>query len=154
MAELGIAASIISVIQLTGTVTQYLVSVKGASRDRQKIYNELSSITSILFVLKDQADEAEHDGSWDTTLRALDMPKGPLEQFQKALETLAAKLAPVDGLKKLHKSLMWPFQEKEIKDILSTIERQKALFSLARQNDHLYVSRHLFKYVYRVALPA
>lgn len=53
MAELGIAASIISVIQLTGTVTQYLVSVKGASKDRREIYNELSSITSMLFVLKD-----------------------------------------------------------------------------------------------------
>lgn len=82
------------------------------------------------------------------------MPNGPLEQFKAALETLAAKLAPADGLKKLRKSLMWPFQEKEIKDILSTIERQKALFGLARQNDHLYVCRHLFICVYWVALRA
>lgn len=151
MAELGIAASIIAVIQMTGTVTQHLASVKGATKDRQNILNELSTVTGILFVLKDQADEAEHDGSWDTTLRALNMPNGPLEQFKAALETLTTKLAPVDGLKKIRKALIWPFQEKEIRDILSTIERQKGLFNLARQNDHPYVSRRLSLCVYTIS---
>ncbi len=152
MAEPGVAASIIAVIEMTGTITQYLASVKGASKERQTILKELSNVTGILFVLKDQADEAEHDDSWNTTLRALDVPNGPLEQFKAALESLAAKLAPVDGMKKFRKSLKWPFEEKEIKDILNRIERQKALLNLARQNDHLYASRHVFTCAYGFAL--
>ena len=121
-------------------------------KDRQNILNELSNVTGILFILKDQADEVEHDDSWNMKLQALAMPNGPLEQFKAALETLAAKLAPVDGTKKLRKSLRWPFDQKEIKDILKRIERQKALFNLARQNDHLYASRHVFTCAYGFAL--
>lgn len=137
MEPLSAAASIIAVIQLAGTVTQYLCTIKGAPKDRQKILNELSSITGMLFLLQDQADEAGNDDSWNATLRSLGTPDGPLEQFKTALETLATKLAPVGGLRKLGKPLMWPFQEKEIKDILNTIERLKGLINLARQNDHM-----------------
>lgn len=137
MEPLSAAASIIAIIQLAGTVTQYLGTVKGAPKERQKILNELSSITGMLFLLQDQADEAEHDDSWNATLRSMSTPNGPLEQFKTALETLATKLAPVSGLRKLGKPLIWPFQEKEIKEILNTIERLKGLFNLARQNDHM-----------------
>jgi hypothetical protein len=48
-------------------------------------------------------------------------------------------LIPQKGLKKLSKALCWPFEKGEIKDILGTIERQKSLFSLALQNDNMYV---------------
>lgn len=65
------------------------------------------------------------------------MPKGPLEQFKAALEQLASKLASVKGLKKVEKNLIWPFQEQEVTEILSTIERQKSLFALIVINDHV-----------------
>lgn len=147
MDGLSAAASIIAVIQISGTVTEYLGKVKGAAKDRQRLLTEISNITGMLFIFKDQAEEAEHDDSWNTTLRSLNMPNGPLKQFQTALEALASKLVPADGWKKFSKPLMWPFQEKEIKDILGTIERQKALFNLARQNDHMYVSCTLRLYI-------
>jgi hypothetical protein len=65
------------------------------------------------------------------------MPKGPLEQFKGALEQLASRLEPSKGVKKVGRALTWPFQTEEIKEILSTIERQKSLFDLALQNDHM-----------------
>jgi hypothetical protein len=33
--------------------------------------------------------------------------------------------------------LTWPFQKEEVGDILGLIERQKMMFSLALQNEHL-----------------
>ena len=70
-------------------------------------------------------------------MKSLNVPTGPLEQFKIALEHLASKLAPVDGLRKVGKALAWPFQKTEIQDILNMIERQKSLFNLALQNDHM-----------------
>lgn len=129
------AASIIAVIQITGTVLRYLAGVKGASKEHEKIFNELSPVYHILLMLGDQAD-AENQ-SWNDTLHSLNLPNGPLRQLHVALETLATKLAPAEGLIKVGKILTWPFHEKETKDILATIERQKGLFLLARQNDHM-----------------
>ena len=60
-----------------------------------------------------------------------------MEQFKRALEQLASRLEPSKGPKMVGKALAWPFQTEEIKEILSTIERQKSLFDLALQNDHM-----------------
>ena len=139
MAEaLGVAASIIAIIQLTGTVVQYISDVKDASKDGDRLLTELRTISVFLPILKDAADRAQSEpgGQWMTTIRSLGVPNGPLSQFKLALETLARQLEPVVGWRKRARALVWPFKEKEVKDILGTIERQKSLFLLAVQNDH------------------
>ena len=138
MDPLSISAGITALLQLTSTVIQYLNSVKGASEDRRRILSELASVNGILFILQDQADQAKQGDQWSSTLQSLNVPEGPLEQFRRALEHLSSKLAPpATGLKKLGNSITWPFQKEEIKEVLGSIERQKALFNLARQNDHM-----------------
>lgn len=138
MDPLSISASITALLQLTSTVIQYINSIKGASEDRQKILSELASVNGILFILQDQADQAKQGDQWSLTLQSLNVLDGPLAQFRKALERLSSRLAPpATGLKKLGNAIKWPFQKEEVKDILSSIERQKALFTLARQNDHM-----------------
>jgi hypothetical protein len=127
------ATSIITLVQFTGTVIGYINDVKGASEERKRILDELSSTHYLLFLLKDKAEAKE----WGDTIKSLAIPKGPLEQFKDALERLASKLAPAEGLKKVGRALTWPFQKDDVKYILSTIERQKSLFSLALQNDHV-----------------
>lgn len=141
MDPLSVSSSIIAVLQLTATVVQYLNSVKGAPKDRQKLLLELSSINGMLFLLQDQAEEAKEGDSWSSTLQSLNLPDGPLAQFKASLEALTMKLAPVDGWKKLGKAFTWPFDKDEIYHILNAIERQKALFNLARQNDHIALSK-------------
>jgi hypothetical protein len=136
---LSISASIIAVIQLSGTVIEYLNGVKAASEDRQRLLNEVTSISGFLYFLKDRAEQSQQGNSWSSTLKSLNGPKGPLEQFKIALERLTSKLAPVVGLRKAGKAITWPFQKEEIKELLATIERQKSLFSLALQNDHMCV---------------
>lgn len=138
MDPLSISASITALLQLTSTVVQYLNSVKGASEDRRRILSELASVNGILFILQDQADQAKQGDKWSSTLQSLNVSEGPLDQFRRALERLSSKLAPpATGLKKLGNAIVWPFQKEEIKEILGSIERQKALFNLARQNDHM-----------------
>jgi hypothetical protein len=136
---LSITSSIGAILQLTGMVVKYLNDVKDASRDRHTILVEISSINGLLFSLKDLACRAESGETWLATVRSLNVPDGPLERFKWALEQLAARLAPAAGLKNVAKALSWPFQKGEVTTILSTIERQKQLFILALQNDHMYV---------------
>ena len=135
MDPLSISASIVALVQLTGTVIEYLHGVKGASEDRQNILSELTSVSSMLFILQDCVDQQED--SWSLTLKLLNGSEGLLAQLRTSLGILVSKLSPVKGLKKVGKAFAWPFQKGEIKEILNIIERQKALLTLARQNDHM-----------------
>ena len=138
MDPLSITASITALLQLTSTVIQYVNGVRGAAEDRGRILSELAGVNSILLILQDEADRAEQDDQWSSTFESLNRPGGPLEQFRMALERLSSKLAPsATGLKKMGKAISWPFQKEEVKEILSSVERQKALLNLARQNDHM-----------------
>ncbi|KAL9077023.1 MAG: hypothetical protein Q9161_000656 [Pseudevernia consocians] len=127
MDPLSISASIVALVQLTGMVIEYLHGVKGASEDRQNILSELTSVSSMLFILQDRVDQQED--SWPLTLKLLNGSEGLLAQLRTSLGILLSKLSPVKGLKK-----------GEIKEILNIIERQKALLTLARQNDHIALS--------------
>lgn len=136
MAEaLGVVGSIFAVLQLSATVVEYLSTVNGASEDRQRLLSEISSATGFLYVLKEQSGKAESERL--AIIASLGAPGGPVEQFRQALEDLVAKLLPAKGLKKLEKALTWPFKKEEIRAILQRIERQKSLFILALQNDHM-----------------
>ena len=138
MDPLSITASITALLQLTSTVIQYVNGVRGAAEDCGRILSELAGVNSILLILQDEADRDEQDDQWSSTFESLKRPGGPLEQFEKALKRLSSKLAPsITGLKKVGKTISWPFQKEEVKEILSSIERQKALLNLARQNDHM-----------------
>jgi hypothetical protein len=134
---LSISASITALLQLTSNVVQYINSVKDASKERFRIRDEISSASFLLYMLKDCVQQAHSGEPWLSTVQSLDMPKGPLEQFKGALEQLASRLEPSKGVKRVGRALTWPFQTEEIKEILSTIERQKSLFDLALQNDHM-----------------
>ena len=134
---LGVTASIITILQLSQLVTQTLIDLTSASEDRLRLLYEVIGVSSLLSILKDHAQRVESTDKWRSTIMSLALPKGPLEQFKKALEQVAFKLVPVKGLKKIGKNLIWPFQKTEVLEILNTIERQKSLFALAVENDHM-----------------
>ena len=136
MDGLSAAASIIAVAQMTGAVIGYLESVKDAEKQRKRLHDELWALYGILTMLENKS-KAGHEECWHQTLRSLDAPNGPLQQLKEALKKLSTRLAPREGPRKLSKVLKWPFKDNEIKDIFFTIERQKGLLLLARQNDHV-----------------
>jgi len=128
---LSTTASIIAVLQLTGSVISCIKTITDASSERQRLLDEIASIHYLLFLLKDKAEQAQRTSS----LKWLEAPKGPLEQFKLTLESLASKLQPGEGLKKVGKAFIWPFQKGDVKEILSGLERLKSAFNLALQNE-------------------
>jgi len=134
---LGITASIIAVLQLTGTVVGYLKDVKDGSGDRKRILSEVVTIEAFLSILKQRAESPDHRDEWLQTLTSLNTPKGPIEQFKLTLECLNSKLQPTGAPKKTLQVLAWPFHKQEVNDILWMLDRQTSLFKLALQNDHM-----------------
>jgi hypothetical protein len=138
---LGVTASIIAILQLSGTVIGYLKDVKDASKDCYNILVEIGSTSSLLYVLNDLITKGDTQGSYLAVVRSLAVPHGPLDQFRSALERLSDKIRPANGFAKAARVLTWPLKKDEVKELLSTIERLKSLFSLALQNDSVRLSR-------------
>jgi hypothetical protein len=133
----GLAASIVAILQLSATVTSYIRDAKGATKERDDLAAEITSVKDILADLqkKSKADE------WRDTMKCLGTPGGPLDQFMSALKLLEGKLKPVIGKgAKFAKSMMWPFARTQIKEVFGAMERLKLLFVLALQNKHQYYS--------------
>lgn len=145
MAEaLGVAASIIAVLQLSGVVINYLKDVKDASKDCQNILLEIGSTRCLLQVLNDLIAGSNTQESYLAAARSLAVQHGPLDQFRSALERLSEKLiTPGNSFAKTAKVLTWTLKKYDVKELLSTIERIKSLLSLALQNDHLSLSRSI-----------
>ncbi len=141
MDPLSITASVSALIQLSSIVIGYLSDVKGGPKELQRLRLELCSVLPVLSILQDEAEQATTGGLWSSTLSSLDVPNGPIQQSREALERLESKLAPVGGWRKVGKAFTWPFERDEILAILSTVERQKLLFTLARQNDHIALTK-------------
>lgn len=132
---LSFTASVVAILQFSTSVISFISAAKGSHNDRIRILAEIASTQGILYSLKGKVEKAQCGDGIEETMASLGVPEGPLDQFKNALECLASKLEPAEGLKKVGKSLIWPFQKEDIKEILSTIERLKSIFLLALTND-------------------
>jgi hypothetical protein len=133
----GLATSIVQLIDATTTAIKYLNDVKDAPKDRATLAREGSSLLALFIDLRYRVEEAESTGPWFTSMRSLGAHGGPLDQFKDAMEELVRKLKPEAGIKKLGKALTPTLDKNEISNVLSKIERLKTLVSLALQKDHL-----------------
>jgi hypothetical protein len=138
---LSTVANILAVLKLAVAATQYIKDVKQGSADRLRLRDELRSTTCLLEMLKDRIDDsedaAEDDGAAlnPSSIASLAGEDGPLALFKRILEEIIAKLAPQDRLRRYAQSLTWPFDKKEIAELISSLERLKSHFSLIMQND-------------------
>jgi hypothetical protein len=81
------------------------------------------------------------------TIAALEGPGAPLGLLWVALRRIEAKFQPKEGMGRALAALKWPFNEKEIKEIYATIEREKSLLELALANN----SRKLIQEIKRTS---
>ena len=141
MDPLGTAASILAVIKVASTVAKYITSAAGATKARKKLRDEVRACQYVLQELLDESSDVDAGESWRETLNALDSPGSPLSRISVALHTIEAKLQPNRSRGENVKSslglsrLTWPFSEKDIQQILVTVEREKSLLMLALEND-------------------
>jgi hypothetical protein len=136
---LGTTASIIAIIQLSSVVVEYINGVRGATKERKRLRDGVRACEFILQQLKDDADDTEEGKAWSETIKALEGADAPLGRLCVALNIVKEKLKPKTGLEKALMSLKWPFSEKEVEKIISSIEREKTLLQLALTNDCRYV---------------
>ena len=142
MDPLSATASIITILQLSSKVFGYLNDVKDAPKDREKCAIEAANLNSLLTTLRFRL-EGSSNTPWYTTVRALGVENGPLDQFKQALQQLQTKMTG-GGKMKVGDALVWKFKKEEIASILGRMERLKTLVQVALQMDHLLVSMIVF----------
>jgi hypothetical protein len=143
MAEVvGLAASIAGLVELAFQIVGYFNAVKAGEEEKGRLRDEISSASFLLLMLKDRASPSSPNATSLQTATALASRYGPLNQFKECLELVADKIAGGSGKGRLRSavtSMSWPFKKSEIAQLLASLERQKALFNLALQDDHLLV---------------
>ncbi|KAK8183666.1 uncharacterized protein BKA78DRAFT_299687 [Phyllosticta capitalensis] len=142
---LSITTGIITLIGATAKAIEYVKDVKSGGKDRTKLRDELRSVTCLLEMLHDRVEEQDESDN-DESLRpaavaSLAGPDGPLDRMKATMEDIVAKLAPQAGFRKLAQPLQWPFDKKDILELLATIERLKSHFTLVLQNDLVALSK-------------
>ncbi len=140
---LSIIGGVASILQISSLVVSLVKAAKGAPNDRQQLLIEINATTALCQTLRDYAEiNAE---SWIETLRALNQNDSPpLDHFRRSLEYLHKKLAleskTDNTLQVWAQNLKWPFTKSELLELVTSIERQKSLLSIALTNDNLRLS--------------
>jgi len=135
---LSISASIIALLQASGTILQYIKSVKDANKDIKTFQVEMINIRGLLFSLQDLlSDLKPGETSLLPVFESLGGENGALKQFKTTLEDLVSKLGPKEYSTMVGKVVSWHFKKDDVKNLLSTIERYKTLFTLVLQRDQL-----------------
>lgn len=137
LSAVGLVGNIVQIIDSVVKVVGYINDVKDAPKDRARLAREITSLLDFLTDFRYKVEECSTTDPWFSSLRVLAAPHGPLQQFKEEMDELSWKLQPQSGLKKFRKSLVWTLEKSDISNIISRIERLKALLSLFRQEDHL-----------------
>ena len=152
MEALGVAASIIAIVQISKTVISlcqfYIDSVDGASQELRIILIEVSTVKAIAKSLQYliQPDFATSD-----LMNQLAQVTGPIEGCRKALKELENLFPPTTVSSSGKKStwrrldaaaatLAWPLRAGRAKKLLQEIMQHKATINLALTTEFVYVS--------------
>ncbi|KAF5711848.1 transient receptor potential channel pyrexia [Fusarium mundagurra] len=152
MDGLSAAASIIAVVQLTAEVTKYIIGVAGASKDRQRLLDEILACEALLMRLRDyskgtdgpevedwHADQIKTDSAqrWSVKVKALESDNAPLYRLCKILDAVKTKLQPGQerGIQKVKAALKWPFDEKEVAKLVDAFQRERSLLHFAMTHE-------------------
>ncbi|SJL14282.1 uncharacterized protein ARMOST_17738 [Armillaria ostoyae] len=137
MAEaLGIASSIVTLVDVSWTIIKYLKDVKEASKDGDRLSKELFGLVYWLNEVKALTDETEPLAEFELA------PSGTTE---KATEpgTEKVKSGLLEKVKAVKHRLLWKFKKESMEDALEKIERIKSLMIVAVQHDHFALSQKI-----------
>ncbi|KAF2228994.1 ankyrin [Viridothelium virens] len=143
MDGLSAAASIFTVLQVTIEVVEYLKDIKNAPQECQECQAEASSLRNLLNHLLFHLNQGTGNEAWYTSIRALTVENGPLDQYRLALEQLLSRVEIHDRLQKVKRRLMWKFTKEEVSSILRRMERLKSIMGIALGTDHFKLSQEI-----------
>jgi len=144
---LGLAASVIAVLQLTSSVISicydYGSAAKGTNWELSDINKELEGLRNVLQQLEPLAKQSElAHAARDAKLQVIGLLREPLRGCFKIIKDLEDKLATpswCDGFgprrRAFIQALRWPMKEAETKKVLENISRFKDTLGLALAAD-------------------
>jgi Fungal N-terminal domain of STAND proteins len=161
MDPLSITASVIAVIQITGTISsccmQYIRSAKESRREALGLLREIGALQIILSTLENVATTEWNSNKRDLANLPSDIKGHPqipvlqnLYRLRNVLVDCREKLEQVqrdlgqyrDGQSTSHpkrdaiiRSLKWPFKDGHMKNIMNDLSRYVSVFSLALSLD-------------------
>ena len=130
-------ASIITILQLTTTLTGYITDVRNATAEQAKVAVETSSLYSLLTSLRFRVEGARSDEPWFNQTKMLGIHDGPLDQYKDVLESMKGQILSSRKRDQIKSGLTWKFTKAKVESALKRIERLKSLINCALTGDLL-----------------
>jgi hypothetical protein len=138
MDGLGVVANVIAVVELSAKIAslciQYSLAVKHAKADIERLGEKVNSVTDLLRAVEWQLQRPNN-----TQLSTSQKLHGVLQDCFSQLTQLNTKLDPGKTRKTISRfgirALKWPFESKEVENVINDLERCKQTISLALQVD-------------------
>ncbi|KAI6354593.1 hypothetical protein MCOR25_008537 [Pyricularia grisea] len=129
MEGIGLAASIIGIVETSWKIKNYIGSIKNSAKSRLLLLEEITLTWLIYQRLEGEIDLTKGelaDETWVQPLKALDGSDGIASQVREQLEEISSRLNIPEGrFQKVMANLRWPFQEKEAMKIVERLHRLK-----------------------------
>lgn len=147
----GLADGAFKLVSLINTIKQ-------GGKQRLRLFTELNSLWMLLKLLEGHFDPEEQNLNehWLDTIQLLDENGGIFNQMSTIFESLADRLQPKMGHRKVMQTLRWPYDKPEVEQLTAQLERLKNTVSLAYnstnaaavreiQNDTKYIKQSVTK---------
>jgi ankyrin repeat protein len=142
MAEpLGIAASLIAVAQISGSIISlcydYRRGIQGAHKDVARIIQEVQSLRNVIEQLLQLLDKDDAGNEMCLpSLKNMNINGVPFAQCQNDLKGLEDRLrTPVNKWQRLGDQLLWPLRERDVAKTLEGIHRMKGIIEFGLTAD-------------------
>lgn len=130
-------ASIIAILQLTSTLTNYINNVRKATAEQAKVAVEASNLFSLLTSMRFRVEGTRSDDPWFNQVKMLGTNNGPLDQLRETLEEMVETISSSRKRDQIKSALMWKFTKSQVDEMLQRMERLKSLITCALANDLL-----------------
>ncbi|KAI0479411.1 hypothetical protein GGR56DRAFT_376865 [Xylariaceae sp. FL0804] len=138
-------ASIIAIVDKAWVIVKYLRGVKQGSQERRILALEVSGVHAVTANLQAHLSREgwDSDTPWTRSIRPLLSKDGVLDQLRSTLVQIADKLAVNPGarLARTAQALKWPFEKKEVQDLVDRIQRLKSDINQALTQANLEISK-------------
>jgi hypothetical protein len=139
MDPLSTTASIIAILELASTLTNYVIDASNANTDQKRLAVEASNLSSLLTTLRFRVEGTRTDDPWYNQVKLLGIKNGPLDQLKDIFETMVGQSSSSRNRDQIKSALLWKFTKKEVENVLGRMERLKSLINCALINDLMCV---------------
>lgn len=150
----GFAASIITIVDTSWKIVNYLRSIKQGDKSRRLLLEEVTTLWLIFQELNEkiESDNGTTGGkTWAEPLKVLEGPSGIVAQVNEQLNDLEAQITTTEGrVGKALYTLRWPFREREAMRIVSRLQELKQTTMLVLQQSKQRMNHEIQEEVHHV----